>query len=215
MLFDLFNLFSKTTIFTKPPLTTQPPYIPRPTTTFEKVVEIAGKGLQAYCERNNARQRVVPKVGSIVLHDLFFDFAEHSGVYLGDNKIAHLTRENNKALLKIVSPKDFVKGFMKTSSDILMLCYEYDEILKPLHSQKIADNALYFVERYKGIALDYAIMRDEFNTHNCHAFSASCILGKDLNQHQIWSLEGVRDVLRDKFNIAQNDFLECAKWDYE
>ncbi|WP_104760743.1 hypothetical protein [Helicobacter cetorum] len=214
MLFDLFNLFSKTTIFTKPPLTTQPPYIPRPT-TLETIAKIGTEAIGAYHKRNNARQRVVPKVGSIVLHDLFFDFAEHSGVYLGDNKIAHLTRENNKALIRIVSPKDFVKGFMKTSSDILVLCYEDDEILKPLYSQKIANNALYFVERYKGIALDYAMMRDEFNTHNCHAFSASCILGKDLNKHKIWSLEGVRDVLRDKFNIAQNDFLECAKWDYE
>jgi len=42
------------------------------------------------------------KIKSVVYCDLFFGFAEYSGIYVGNNEIVHL---NGKGKIEIVNPK--------------------------------------------------------------------------------------------------------------
>lgn len=55
---------------------------------------------------NVIKDKVTPKAGSVVYCDLVFGYAEHSGIYVGGNKIVHL---NKKGIIEKVSPKEFVE----------------------------------------------------------------------------------------------------------
>ena len=56
----------------------------------------------------NFDTKVMPKKGSVLYCDLSFGIAEHSGIYVGDNRIVHL---NGKGEIEAVSPAAFLSPF--------------------------------------------------------------------------------------------------------
>ena len=112
---------------------------------------------------NVVREKVKPKKGSIVYCDLAFGYAEHSGIYIGDNKIVQL---NGNGKIEAVSPKSFINrldGF-STAISIYVSCNDTN----PVGNKKVAKRA----EEMIGKTVDYHLFEN-----NCHQFSAGCLTG--------------------------------------
>src|SRR5690606_2362670 len=64
--------------------------------------------------------RVTPVRGSIVYCDLTagHNLAEHSGIYIGNNRIVHLNRHGD---IDVVSPQQFISG-ITTGNEIYVSC---------------------------------------------------------------------------------------------
>jgi hypothetical protein len=104
-----------------------------------------------------------PSIGSIVYCYLVGGYAEHSGIYIGNNKIVHL---NGSGLIEEVSPKEFTErlGGFNPPSSIFVSC-----------SGKKAVGSKEFAKRAKsmiGSCREYNFISD-----NCHQFTAGCITG--------------------------------------
>ena len=56
----------------------------------------------------NFDTKVTPQKGSVLYCDLSFGIAEHSGIYVCDNRIVHL---NGKGEIEVVSPAAFLSPF--------------------------------------------------------------------------------------------------------
>ena len=54
---------------------------------------------------DHCRDKVQPVEGSILYCDLGYGFAEHSGVYIGNEQIVHL---NGRGRIEIVCPDEFI-----------------------------------------------------------------------------------------------------------
>ena len=67
----------------------------------------------------NFDTKVMPKKGSVLYCDLTGSFLEHSGIYVGDNRIVHL---NGKGEIEAVSPAEFLSLF--ALQDIYVSCME-------------------------------------------------------------------------------------------
>lgn len=106
---------------------------------------------------DSCRGSVIPTVGSIVYCDMYCGYAEHSGVYVGNNEIVHL---NGDGLIEVVSPKGFMTN--TTAINIYVSCDgDY-----ATGKEYVADNAMRMIGEYR----DYNIIID-----NCHQFTAGCI----------------------------------------
>lgn len=117
-----------------------------------------------------------PKVGSIVYCDLAAGNAEHSGIYVGYNKIVHL---NGDGLIESVTPKQFIDrlGGFNTAISIYVSCNG----LKPVGSKEAAKRA----KKMVGIRREYNLLLD-----NCHQFSAGCLSGDFENANNfMWILK--------------------------
>lgn len=106
---------------------------------------------------NVVRERVVPINGSI-LYCSFFG-AEHTGVYVGNNKIVELLGSGE---IRISSPEMFISGTNAVS--IYVACDSTD----PLGGDEIAVRA----KRMAGRSRNYNLVLD-----NCHQFTSGCISG--------------------------------------
>ena len=112
---------------------------------------------------NDLSMRVNPIPGSIVYCNLLLT-TEHSGIYIGNNKIVHLNRHGS---IEIVSPQEFISG--TPANAIYVSCNNG----KPVGSKLVAERARNFV----GHRRDYDVLFD-----NCHQFSASCLVGDTDNR---------------------------------
>ena len=112
---------------------------------------------------NDLSMRVKPILGSIVYCNLLLT-TEHSGIYIGNNKIVHLNRHGS---IEIVSPQEFISG--TPANAIYVSCNNG----KPVGSELVAERARNFV----GFRRDYNVLFD-----NCHQFSASCLTGDSDNR---------------------------------
>src|SRR5690606_3610043 len=102
------------------------------------------------------RDPVTPIRGSILYTDLAFGFAEHSGIYIGNNRIIELNKHGDIAE---VSPEEFISG--GTGLNIYVSCKGEQAV----GSEIAACNA----EFYLGGRRNYSFLMD-----NCHQFVASC-----------------------------------------
>ena len=102
-----------------------------------------------------------PVIGSIVYCDLAAGYAEHSGVYIGNNSIVHLSGSGE---IEIVSPGKFLKrlGGLNMAVSIYVSCRNKN----PVGSEDVANRAKSRVGRNR----DYNVVMD-----NCHQFSSGCI----------------------------------------
>ncbi len=108
---------------------------------------------------DSCRDSVSPAIGSIVYCDLAFGYMEHSGVYIGNNKIVHL---NSDGEIEAVSPSQFVEG--TTAINIYVSCYDDEAI----GCELVADKAIAML----GNSVNY-----NFILNNCHQFTAGCLTG--------------------------------------
>lgn len=114
----------------------------------------------------------MPELGSIVYCDLFLGYMEHSGVYIGNGKIAQL---NGKGSIEVVSPKEFIAG--GTGLSIYVGCRGKS----PVGSRETAARA----KKRIGGTRNYNVIID-----NCHQFAASCISGEpDRQINFLWMLK--------------------------
>lgn len=112
---------------------------------------------------NAIRDKITePPEGSVLYCDLLFGVMEHSGIYIGNNKIIHL---NKHGVLEIVSPEEFVSG--TTAVSIYVGCIDGIAV----GTSQVKNRALNFLKNNR--YLDYnAIL------NNCHIFSSACLTGK-------------------------------------
>mgnify|MGYP005993335003 CR=1 FL=1 len=108
---------------------------------------------------DSCRDSVVPTVGSIVYCDMYCGYADHSGIYIGNNQIVHL---NGAGLIEVVSPKGFMAN--TTAINIYVSCDED----YAAGASYVAENAIQML----GESRDYNVIID-----NCHQFTAGCITG--------------------------------------
>ena len=120
----------------------------------------------------NFDTKVTPKKGSVLYCDLTGSFLEHSGIYVGDNRIVHL---NGKGEIEAVSPAAFLSPF--ALQDIYVSCMENSAV----GSERVANRALSIV----GEKRSYNLMLD-----NCHQFTTGCLTGNFENSKNfLWMLE--------------------------
>lgn len=115
---------------------------------------------------NVFKEQVLPVEGSVVYCDVHS--VEHSGIYVGDNQIVHLSGNGD---VESVTPGEFIarlKGF-NTAMSIYVSCKDYEAA----GSQSAADRAIEEI----GSSRNYNILMD-----NCHQFTAGCLTG-DFESH--------------------------------
>jgi hypothetical protein len=121
---------------------------------------------------DGCRDTVQPKKGSILFCDLMFGHMEHSGVYLGNNEIAHLSGDGK---IEVVSPKAFIAG--GTAVSIYVSCSGTNAV----GSSEVATRA----KEMAGSSRSY-----NFLFNNCHQFSAGCLTGDFENSlNFLWMLK--------------------------
>lgn len=118
------------------------------------------------------RDKVLPCIGSVLYCDLFFGYMDHSGIYIGNGEIVHLSSKGN---IEIVSPKQFIDG--GTACSIYVSCRETIAV----GSVTAANRARTSV----GTSRKYNFLLD-----NCHQFSSGCLSGNFNNIHNfLWMLK--------------------------
>lgn len=121
--------------------------------------------------RNAMSRRLIapPPPGTPLLVSLALAF-EHTGIYLGKNRVAELRDDGGVA---VVSLTDFVNGdpcdvSLRTGTRIFAACDA--KTRHPLGTKRAYATALKFAKF--GFASDYDFVRS-----NCHLFTASCVAG--------------------------------------
>ena len=121
---------------------------------------------------NAFRDKVHPEVGSILYCDYLFGYAEHSGVYVGDDRIVSLTRSG---IIEEADPPKFMEG--KTAIGIYISCNDDQAV----GSETVARRAMQMV----GMQRDYNFLFD-----NCHQFTSGCLTGDFENSNSfLWMLK--------------------------
>ena len=109
----------------------------------------------------------MPEKGSVLYCDLSFGIAEHSDIYVGDNRIVHL---NGKGEIEAVSPAAFLSPFVL--QDIYVSCMENSAV----GSERVATRALSMVGKKRNYNL---VM------NNCHQFTTGCLTGNFENSSNL------------------------------
>lgn len=111
---------------------------------------------------NVFRDSVLPTPGCVVWCDLVWAL-EHSGIYIGDNEIAHL---NGDGEIEAVSPEEFInrRNGKNLAVSIYVSCFDKD----PSGSKAIAKRAKSMIGKQR----KYHLLAD-----NCHQFTSGCITG--------------------------------------
>lgn len=125
-----------------------------------------------------------PVPGTPVYCDLAI-IAEHTGIYIGDNKIVHL---NGDGKIEVVTPKKFVSRL--DGANPSKTIYFAVANGKAASNQKIADRARAMIGKRR----QYNVLLD-----NCHQFTCGCLSGDFENpcnyftlvQAEIWSRFGI------------------------
>ena len=133
---------------------------------------------------NVLRDLALPTRGSVVYCDLALNTVEHTGIYVGDNKIVHL---DGSGLIEIVTPEKLLQrlGGWNTAMSIYISC----DGKHAVGSSKVADRALSMVKRRRS----YNALFD-----NCHQFTTGCLTGEfDKNGcNYMWMVKSTaKDVL--------------------
>lgn len=126
----------------------------------KKLIDWTSKTIDAFFIHS-----IRPAVGSIVYCNLAL-VAEHTGVYVGRDKIVHL---NGEGFIETVSAKKFCERFEGHNPSFTIFC-PVDSVGKAIGEKRVAERALLRVGSY----VDYNPA-----LHNCHCFTASCLSGKE------------------------------------
>lgn len=116
---------------------------------------------------NVFKDKVKPKVGSVIYCGLLANQVEHSGIYIGYNKIAHL---DGSGKIEAVSPEVFLDRLngLNWAISIYVSCKDG----KPVGSRVVAERA----RKKIGRRLKYSVA-----SNNCHMFTSGCLTGKFKN----------------------------------
>ncbi|MEA4862516.1 MAG: hypothetical protein VB042_04345 [Victivallaceae bacterium] len=120
---------------------------------------------------------VTPVRGSVVRCDLDFGRFDHTGLYVGNNRIVELGSDGK---VKLVTPEEFLNSTpARTGISVYVACDESTEV--PLGSRKVAKRAL----RMLGRSTHYHPA-----LNNCHEFVSGFLTGEfDNCDNMLWMLE--------------------------
>lgn len=124
---------------------------------------------------NYVREKTRPVMGSVLYCDLAF-IAEHSGIYVGKGKVAHL---DGSGKIEIVTARQFLRrlGGLNPALSIYVSCNEETAVGSSSFA-KLA-KAMAGGERPYNVILD-----------NCHQFASGCITGEfDNADNFLWMLK--------------------------
>jgi uncharacterized protein YycO len=108
---------------------------------------------------NVFKSKIKPIEGSIVYCDLFLGYAEHSGIYIGNDQIVH---KNRYGIIEHISSKDFIEN--TTAISIYVSSYK--------GSASGSIFSAWRAESQIGIHDEYS-----FYHYNCHQFCSYCLSG--------------------------------------
>ena len=106
---------------------------------------------------------VLPVEGSIVYCELASGAIEHTGIYVGNNRIIHL---NNNGSIEKVSPRIFLNSSDELASSIRI--YISCDGTTPVGGSIIAKRAKKMINS----RMDYSLF-----LNNCHQFVSGCLTG--------------------------------------
>lgn len=155
---------------------------------------LLAKNLDKSVKDNTSYDKIKePAIGSVVYCELLFSSAEHSGIYIGDNKIVHL---NGDGTIECVTPKVFLNRLngMNTAISIYTSCKDGCSV----GSIEAAERAKSMIGKRK----NYNLLLD-----NCHKFTAGCLTNDFKSARSLFTFLkwAVRDTL---------DSNEWRIWDY-
>lgn len=122
---------------------------------------------------NVIKDKVKPKVGSVVHCGLLANQIDHSGIYIGYNKIAHL---DGSGKIEVVTSEVFLNrlGGLNMAISIYVSCKDG----KSVGSRTVAERA----KRKIGKRVKYDLINN-----NCHIFSSGCLTNKFDNNDGFFS----------------------------
>ncbi|MBQ8708708.1 MAG: hypothetical protein IJ523_11530 [Succinivibrionaceae bacterium] len=129
------------------------------------VLSVPAKALVRSVVDSRLRDRVTPKIGSVLYTDLLVGYIEHSGIYVGgeDRCIVELQRTGGgKCCIRRVTPDEFVSG--GTGVHIYVSCRGEEAV----GNEEAARAALQQVDQDMG---KYRLL-----SNNCHMFTRTCLL---------------------------------------
>jgi len=183
-------------------LSTSPPIVPKQKPiTAEELKQVAKVLDHATLKAGSAikyslMDMVKPRVGSVVYCRLALNQVEHTGIYIGYNKIMHLDGDGR---IRKVTPKEFLDrlgGFnSKTAKSIYVACKNGN----PIYSSIAATNA----KTWGGRLIDYKLF-----SNNCHKFTSGCVTGKRNNQDTFFS--ELESTLKNNYGMT-----EWRIWDFK
>ena len=157
------------------------------------VMGCAARGLRESLVKNVFCDIVKPVRGSVLKVDLVGGGLSHTGIYLGNDRIAEVTEVDGRAEVREVSPNEFLSGdsLLRTGAYIYVAAAKKDGEYHPLARESIAQRA----ESAMGPHGRYNLA---FN--NCHMFTRYCITGE---KHDLptWTENGIATALRDEFKV--------------
>lgn len=134
---------------------------------------------------NLFRKTCGPIRGSIVYCDLVFGYAEHSGVYIGQDRIVH---RNGKGMIEIVSSREFISN--TSAITIYVSCDQYGNAVGCEDTALTAEAAVGNYGRYQ-------LLGD-----NCHQFCSYCLTGDSFNQASLLML----------LKIEASNLIGASEW---
>lgn len=141
------------------------------------------------------KQPIAPALGSVVYCDLLCGYAEHSGIYVGNQQIAHMNRHG---CIELVSAAEFVQ---QTTARCIYVSAKAQSSCGEI---AIATRARAAV----GKQYHYRLWQ-----RNCHWFSASCLTGQQ--SHNTVLLTQLRLLAKQKLGVTQwlpsNLLVRCEK----
>ena len=138
-----------------------------------------------------SKSHIQPIEGSILYTDLLNNYAHHSGVYIGNNKIVELNRHGQ---IQVVSPEKFMSA--GTGTEIYVSCANN----KAIGAQAVAKRARSQI----GLKRKYNVL-----SNNCHQFSSGCLSGDFENDDNfLWMLKtsAFKHLGANNWRIAKSHF---------
>ena len=171
---------------------------------------IGGWGLFESLKKNVLSDKVKPVVGSVLKCDLMLNMASHTGIYLGNDRIAEVTEINGRARVRAVSPDEFLDGDSDSIARTGAFIYVAACDGEALGSAEIARRARAWLNRSRG---EYGV-----TDNNCHKFTAYCITGIEPDD-AIWSEDEIAELVADAFGVDSVEWsstgLGCGDYSFD
>ena len=139
-----------------------------------------------------SKDNVEPGVGSLIYCELFK--MEHSGIYMGDHRIAQL---NGKGKIEIVTPDIFTANSTTLDCDIFIPVNADGQPITYYHASENAKRVIGQTRKYNLIL------------NNCHQFCSGCITGDYENNNKLLLLT------KKAFSRAVQQKVLWQRWDWQ
>ena len=144
--------------------------------------------------KNVFQKQVKPVRGSILRCDLLGSLAHHTGVYLGDDRIAEVTEdEDGYAAVQEVTPEEFLNGDPGSLNRSGAFIYVATDDGEPIADELIALRAETQLGSTRG--------KYDLLSNNCHRFTCYCILGEDPEDMKLTD-RAVAEALEEEYSVG-------------